>query len=135
LQQRQQLNVLDSQRMQAQATLKAQEAARDLAEINLGYTRITAPVEVRRSRLRLPHKENEHVDQDDSGFRHSHSQSATPLRRSAGPKICGYNTMQYDSSGNSGAALGTRAGPDHQRADVTTRVSGLDRHRAMTPRS
>jgi membrane fusion protein, multidrug efflux system len=44
-QQRQQLNVLDSQRMQALATLKAQEAARDLAAINLGYTRITAPVD------------------------------------------------------------------------------------------
>jgi membrane fusion protein, multidrug efflux system len=44
-QQRQQLKVLDSQRMQAQATLKAQQAARDLAQINLGYTRITAPVD------------------------------------------------------------------------------------------
>jgi len=44
-QQRQQLNVLDSQRMQAQAVLKAQQATRDLAEINLGYTRITAPVD------------------------------------------------------------------------------------------
>jgi membrane fusion protein, multidrug efflux system len=44
-QQRQQLNVLDRQRMQAQATLKAQQAARDLAQINLGYTRITAPVD------------------------------------------------------------------------------------------
>jgi membrane fusion protein (multidrug efflux system) len=44
-QQRQQLNVLDSQRMQALASLKAQEAARDLAAINLGYTRITAPVD------------------------------------------------------------------------------------------
>ncbi len=44
-QQRQQLNVLDSQRMQAQATLKAQQAARDLAQINLGYTRIAAPVD------------------------------------------------------------------------------------------
>jgi membrane fusion protein (multidrug efflux system) len=44
-QQRQQLNVLDSQRMQALATLKAQEAARDLAAINLGYTRIIAPVD------------------------------------------------------------------------------------------
>jgi membrane fusion protein (multidrug efflux system) len=44
-QQRQQLNVLESQRVQALATLKAQEAARDLAEINLGYTRITAPVD------------------------------------------------------------------------------------------
>jgi len=44
-QQRQQLNVLESQRMQALAALKAQEAARDLAQINLGYTRITAPVD------------------------------------------------------------------------------------------
>jgi membrane fusion protein, multidrug efflux system len=44
-QQRQQLNVLDSQRRQALATLKAQEAARDLAAINLGYTLITAPVD------------------------------------------------------------------------------------------
>jgi len=44
-QQRQQLNVLESQRMQALASLKAQEAARDLAAINLGYTRITAPVD------------------------------------------------------------------------------------------
>ena len=44
-QQRQQFNVLESQRVQATATLKAQQAARDLAEINLGYTRITAPVD------------------------------------------------------------------------------------------
>jgi biotin carboxyl carrier protein len=44
-QQRQQVNVLDSQIKQAQATLKAQQAARDLAQINLGYTRITAPVD------------------------------------------------------------------------------------------
>jgi membrane fusion protein (multidrug efflux system) len=44
-QQRQQLNVLDSQRTQALAALKAQEAARDLAQINLGYTRITAAVD------------------------------------------------------------------------------------------
>ena len=44
-QQRQQINVLDSQGKQAQATLKAQQAARDLAAINLGYTRITAPVD------------------------------------------------------------------------------------------
>jgi membrane fusion protein, multidrug efflux system len=44
-QQRQQLNVLDSQRVQAQATLKGQQAMRDLAAINLGYTRITAPVD------------------------------------------------------------------------------------------
>jgi membrane fusion protein, multidrug efflux system len=44
-QQRQQLNVLDSQEKQAHATLNAQEAARDLAAINLGYTRIVAPVD------------------------------------------------------------------------------------------
>jgi membrane fusion protein (multidrug efflux system) len=44
-QQRQQLNVLESQKKQADATLQAQQAARDLAEINLGYTRITAPVD------------------------------------------------------------------------------------------
>lgn len=44
-QQRQQLNVLDSQRKQAEAVLGAQRAARDLAAINLGYTRITAPVD------------------------------------------------------------------------------------------
>jgi membrane fusion protein (multidrug efflux system) len=44
-QQRQQLNVLESQRKQAHATLKAQEAARGLAELNLGYTRITAPAD------------------------------------------------------------------------------------------
>jgi membrane fusion protein, multidrug efflux system len=44
-QQRQQLNVLDSQKKQAAATLGAQQAARDLAAINLGYTRITAPVD------------------------------------------------------------------------------------------
>jgi membrane fusion protein (multidrug efflux system) len=44
-QQRQQLNVLDSQEKQARATLGAQQATRDLARINLGYTRITAPVD------------------------------------------------------------------------------------------
>jgi membrane fusion protein (multidrug efflux system) len=44
-QQRQQLNVLDSQEKQAKATLKAQQAARDLAKITLGYTRIVAPVD------------------------------------------------------------------------------------------
>ena len=44
-QQHQQLNVLDSQEKQAQAALAAQRAARDLAQINLGYTRITAPVD------------------------------------------------------------------------------------------
>jgi membrane fusion protein (multidrug efflux system) len=44
-QQRQQSSVLDSQEKQAQAALAAQRAARDLALINLGYTRITAPVD------------------------------------------------------------------------------------------
>jgi membrane fusion protein, multidrug efflux system len=44
-QQRQQLNVLDSQEKQADAALKGQQAARDLARIALGYTRITAPVD------------------------------------------------------------------------------------------
>jgi membrane fusion protein (multidrug efflux system) len=44
-QQRQQLNVLDGQEQQAKAALAAQTAARDLAEINLGYTRIVAPVD------------------------------------------------------------------------------------------
>jgi membrane fusion protein (multidrug efflux system) len=44
-QQRQQSSVLDSQEKQAQATLAAKRAARDLAQINLGYTRITAPVD------------------------------------------------------------------------------------------
>ncbi len=44
-QQRQQVNVLQSQERQAHAALNAQQAARDLAEINLGYTRITAPVD------------------------------------------------------------------------------------------
>jgi membrane fusion protein (multidrug efflux system) len=44
-QQRRQLDVLESQSRQANATLKAQQAARDLTEINLGYTRITAPVD------------------------------------------------------------------------------------------
>jgi membrane fusion protein, multidrug efflux system len=43
-QQRQQINVLDSQKAQAVAALEAQKAARNLASINLGYTRITAPV-------------------------------------------------------------------------------------------
>lgn len=43
-QQEQQVNVLDSQESQAKATLKAQQAARDLAKINLGYTRIVSPV-------------------------------------------------------------------------------------------
>ncbi len=44
-QQRQQINVLDSQAKQARATLGAQKAARDLATINLGYTRIISPVD------------------------------------------------------------------------------------------
>jgi membrane fusion protein, multidrug efflux system len=44
-QQRQQLNVLNSQEKQARATLKVQQAAYNLAAINLGYTRITAPVD------------------------------------------------------------------------------------------
>jgi membrane fusion protein (multidrug efflux system) len=44
-QQSQQLNVLDSQRKQAQAALSAQQEARDLAAINLGYTRIVSPVD------------------------------------------------------------------------------------------
>jgi membrane fusion protein (multidrug efflux system) len=44
-QQRRQLDVLDGQRKQAEAVLKSQEGARDLAKIALGYTRITAPVD------------------------------------------------------------------------------------------
>jgi membrane fusion protein, multidrug efflux system len=44
-QQREQLDVLGSQEKQAQAALQGQIAARDLAKINLGYTRITAPVD------------------------------------------------------------------------------------------
>ena len=44
-QQRQQIHVLDSQAKQAHATLAAQKAARDLASINLGYTRIVSPVD------------------------------------------------------------------------------------------
>jgi membrane fusion protein (multidrug efflux system) len=44
-QQRQQLNVLDTQAKQASANLGAQKAARDLAKINLGYTRVVAPVD------------------------------------------------------------------------------------------
>ena len=44
-QQRQQLNVLESQKAQAVAALEGQKAARDLAKINLGYTRIVAPVD------------------------------------------------------------------------------------------
>ena len=44
-QQSQQLNVLDSQMKQAIASRDAKQAARNLAEINLGYTRIKAPVD------------------------------------------------------------------------------------------
>jgi membrane fusion protein (multidrug efflux system) len=44
-QQRQQLNVLESQKAQAAAALEGQTAARNLASINLGYTRIVAPVD------------------------------------------------------------------------------------------
>jgi membrane fusion protein (multidrug efflux system) len=40
---RSQLRVLDAQARQAQAQLAAQTALRDLARINLGYTKITAP--------------------------------------------------------------------------------------------
>jgi membrane fusion protein (multidrug efflux system) len=44
-QQVEQLNVLDSQERQANATITVQQAAADLARINLGYTRIVAPVD------------------------------------------------------------------------------------------
>jgi membrane fusion protein (multidrug efflux system) len=44
-QQTQQVNVLDRQEKQAQATLNVQQALYDLAAINLGYTHITAPVD------------------------------------------------------------------------------------------
>jgi membrane fusion protein, multidrug efflux system len=44
-QQRQQLNVLESQKVQAVAALDGQKAARDLAKINLSYTQIVAPVD------------------------------------------------------------------------------------------
>jgi membrane fusion protein, multidrug efflux system len=44
-QQEQQINVLTSQEAQARAALETQKAARDLAAINLGYTRITSPVD------------------------------------------------------------------------------------------
>ena len=44
-QQRQQLNVLESQKAQAAAALNGQKAARNLAAINLGYTRIVAPTD------------------------------------------------------------------------------------------
>jgi membrane fusion protein, multidrug efflux system len=42
--QRRQLAVLDTQELQLRADAKAKQAALDLAKINLGYTRITAPV-------------------------------------------------------------------------------------------
>ncbi len=42
--QRRQLAVLDTQETQLRADAKAKQAALDLAKINLGYTRITAPV-------------------------------------------------------------------------------------------
>ena len=44
-QQVEQLNVLESQERQARATIAVQQAAADLARINLGYTRIVAPVD------------------------------------------------------------------------------------------
>ncbi len=44
-QQHQQMNVLSSQEKQARAALTVQKAALELARINLGYTRITAPVD------------------------------------------------------------------------------------------
>ena len=43
--QRSQLAVLDTQEVQLRAEVKAKQAAVDLAKINLGYTRITAPVD------------------------------------------------------------------------------------------
>lgn len=46
-----QLAVLESQRQAADAALKAAEAVRQLADINLGYTRITAPVDGRVTKL------------------------------------------------------------------------------------
>ncbi len=42
--QRSQMGVLDTQEAQLRADVKAKQAAVDLARINLGYTRITAPV-------------------------------------------------------------------------------------------
>ena len=42
--QRRQMAVLDTQESQLRADAKAKQAALDLAKINLGYTRITAPV-------------------------------------------------------------------------------------------
>ena len=44
-QQRQQLNVLETRERQAEAALKSQQAARNLEQIALGYTRIVAPVD------------------------------------------------------------------------------------------
>jgi membrane fusion protein (multidrug efflux system) len=44
-QQVEQLNVLESQERQARATITVQQAAADLAKINLGYTRIIAPAD------------------------------------------------------------------------------------------
>jgi membrane fusion protein (multidrug efflux system) len=44
-QQRQQLNVLESQKARAAAALEGQRAAQTLASINLGYTQIVAPVD------------------------------------------------------------------------------------------
>ena len=43
--QRRQLAVLDTQELQLRADAKAKQAALDLAKINLGYTRIVAPVD------------------------------------------------------------------------------------------
>src|SRR5437868_183404 len=43
--QRRQLAVLDTQESQLRAEVKAKQAMLDLAKINLGYTRITAPVD------------------------------------------------------------------------------------------
>ena len=43
--QRRQLAVLDTQESQLRADAKAKQAALDLAKINLGYTRVTAPVD------------------------------------------------------------------------------------------
>jgi membrane fusion protein (multidrug efflux system) len=42
--QHRQMAVLDTQELQARAEIKAKQAALDLAKINLGYTRIVAPV-------------------------------------------------------------------------------------------
>ena len=43
-QQRRQFAVLDTQELQLRAEIKAKQAALDLAKINLGYTRIVAPI-------------------------------------------------------------------------------------------